>query len=1170
MSNNYSFNKINKVNLQINEELQRRIDMRFRFRGMTPFANAVSGLSINNKTAVIDRYKSLSILNLNNKTNALSDITTSYEDGIFRPKPGITQISSEYKNKFGSVRKIKIEWMCSSKKILEELSPYFLTLGNTVYLEWGWSSSAINSIMNKSNIDYTINNIRQKIKELKDPLFDAVIGIITNFGFVFNNEGSFTCFTELTSVASIMESLTTSGANISPNILDSSTASAFASFKTYLTSGAFYEQIADFLTETDVPEDVKILYSSEGQLYKLVDSYRGNDRKSYVFEYNEQKDPLYISWGYIEDYVLGKNYNIYIERDGVKTSITALNSEGNKLKHYPYIRSSDLGVCIYPVVNTGDILDSKGNVDPEWLKIPHESFNLKDYSFNGEIRKILINTEFFRKTILSNNNLLNGLSAVLNRVSQACGDCFDFIITQNESNGINWSVVSLNYYEETSYEQMKNEMKSTGIEDKTYLYDFNIRDGKSFIIDSTLKTSMTNVAALNVFYESQGSDEILHGGDLEGNLYSIFDYDSKLYTDLYGFGLQSGSKNPTAGLVTKTDAKTDTKENQMKVVMQNSKKYIMEKHEKYGYKFLKRFLPVSDYGYDFTIKQNDRTDTDKEVFKIDGEEGMRFAVSSNIDSTYTINNVLSSAVPIDLTIMLDGIAGFNITDAFKCNYIHSKFNGKGVFQIVGITDTINRTHWSTQLKVNFRAIRNITENLYRYYLNPNNNFWDTVKIDKAIVVKHQNRKQKTADKAPDYTGYGRGRSYGGGNWQLPVPRLWNGMPTIYHDTFRGYQRNEVSSTSTNGPFLGHRAIDITGELNTDIICSVGGIVSWVGYNDATAGNYINIVGNGLHFGYLHMSSFAKTWKLNDKINAGDLIGYMGDTGSPGSVHLHFMVSLENDRTHVLNPMFYLYDKLGTENLSGIPYATSAEILNCKNTDGGLHNYIGTFSDKIDINGISDYAGKLKTDNSNNIDSSPLLIVIGGYTSSDKATRVWAEGLKNASSILKDFKIVAYDYGNKPPDYSSDHLGMTQLASQINAGNPAKIYIVGHSSGAFAAYYLIRKLNANIKSNVKLFVLDQGDGLIDEEKSAPNAQFDGTVRAKLVVCSNGNYKSLNYDKAHFNPPIPVHKVSNNSATHENQLHSGMIVTKLNYGSTAFTLNENYRNAFGGNYITEWID
>ena len=1151
------FNTITTKSIQVDAELMLRKSKsnRLRFKSQTPFVNAISGLTKNGK------YISLSMYKLNNVNQDSTEIGLPYKMDIFRPKPSLISVSSEYKNKFGSVRKMNISWYCPNLLTLEELSPHFMTLGNTVYLEWGWTEASANSFYNIKNKEkYTINRIKERIKEINSPLFDASIGIITNYSFSLNDDESFTCTTELTSVASVMESIMTSGNVISPEIINNPNQPSFVSFKTYLNSGAFYNEIylySEIIKQN--PEiyykenpDHRILFVSTEQMLMMVGAYNGNTTKSFKFEFDSTKNPLYISWGFIEDIILGNNYNIYIQEGNTRYDISRIHSGGNLVKHYNYIRSSDLGVCIYPVINTGKIKAQNGQDDITYLRYPDESFNLQNYNFMGEIRKILIHTEFFRKTMSQNKNIMDGIKAILAEVSEVCGGYFEFILTEKENS--QWQVVCLN--------QLNSEY------DENAVYNFDIKNGETNIINSSIKTSLSNIAALNVFYNAQRDDGIIHGGDLDGNIYSFFDYNNKDYIDEYGF--QNNISTDNAYI---SDNSNDTIA-QLKQVMQISKKSIIDKHNKFGYKYLKRYLPVSDYGYNFIVT----SEKEDIKFNIDGDEGMKYAIASNMWSTHKINDVLSSIVPIDITIELDGISGFNIADAFKCNFIHSAFAGKGLFQIVGITDNIERSHWKTQLKVNFRAMNKINNNIYKCIDSGDaNTFWKSVKVDKTLIPKFENIKTSVERKSatPAYHIY-----YSTEGWALPVPKNYDGLESFYNDSFTGYSKYSYPSTE-------HRAIDISNGSANDvpIISCLSGTVIRSSISDRTYlpqnsshtptnsshgggnGNYVYIQTGDIILKYLHMRQLnEELMEIGTKISKGDRIGWMGNTGHSTGRHLHLHCNHVNGT--ILNPMAYLYSALGNENIQGrgFPFNTAYSIIG------------DNFSKGISINDIQDYVGLRDafitnpgTTTSILPNTKNLLIVIGGWSSSDGATQKWANALQG--TLGSSYGIISKDYpAIYPSNYSGDPLNMKVIANELN-NNFNKyddIYIVGHSSGAFAAYYLINNLTKT--NNISLFVLDQNNGTIGNEKAASGAIYTNKSLRNLKAISayNGSIKSLNYDVTGLSFGGKFFPKENESSKNPKLLHSGMIVDKLyDGGGGAFYLNENYTNKNKGSYITNWL-
>lgn len=72
--------------------------------------------------------------------------------------------------------------------------------------------------------------------------------------------------------------------------------------------------------------------------------------------------------------------------------------------------------------------------------------------------------------------------------------------------------------------------------------------------------------------------------------------------------------------------------------------------------------------------------------------------------------------------------------------------------------------------------------------------------------------------------------------------------------------------------------------------------------------------HGNYYYYAHLASYAKEWKSGDAVQAGDLLGYMGDTGYgaegttgqfPVHLHLGIYVPLGADQEMAVNPYWML-------------------------------------------------------------------------------------------------------------------------------------------------------------------------------------------------------------------------------------------------------------------------
>lgn len=106
----------------------------------------------------------------------------------------------------------------------------------------------------------------------------------------------------------------------------------------------------------------------------------------------------------------------------------------------------------------------------------------------------------------------------------------------------------------------------------------------------------------------------------------------------------------------------------------------------------------------------------------------------------------------------------------------------------------------------------------------------------------------------------------------------------------------------------HNGVDVANRAGTPIRAAHAGTISYVGYNPWERGRdraWIVLIkhGNGLTGWYAHLQPRRVAGaQKGDRVRAGDLIGYMGQTGRATGVHLHF--ALERGGRFI-NPSRYL-------------------------------------------------------------------------------------------------------------------------------------------------------------------------------------------------------------------------------------------------------------------------
>ena len=107
------------------------------------------------------------------------------------------------------------------------------------------------------------------------------------------------------------------------------------------------------------------------------------------------------------------------------------------------------------------------------------------------------------------------------------------------------------------------------------------------------------------------------------------------------------------------------------------------------------------------------------------------------------------------------------------------------------------------------------------------------------------------------------------------------------------------------PFHGrelHRGADITAPGGTPITAARSGVVLVSTYG-SSYGNYVTIAhSDGTRSLYAHMSSRAIS--AGSTVSAGQVIGYVGSTGSATGNHLHFEIWTNSSSSSCVNPMNY--------------------------------------------------------------------------------------------------------------------------------------------------------------------------------------------------------------------------------------------------------------------------
>ncbi|CAN5409243.1 M23 family metallopeptidase [soil metagenome] len=113
----------------------------------------------------------------------------------------------------------------------------------------------------------------------------------------------------------------------------------------------------------------------------------------------------------------------------------------------------------------------------------------------------------------------------------------------------------------------------------------------------------------------------------------------------------------------------------------------------------------------------------------------------------------------------------------------------------------------------------------------------------------------------------------------------------------GYRIHPIYKTN-----MFHEGIDFSAPIGTEIYATGTGIISKVEYNGRGYGNNITINhGFGYETLYAHMSRF--NVRPGQKVSRGDIIGYVGNTGSSTGPHVHYEVIKGGKKIDPINFFF---------------------------------------------------------------------------------------------------------------------------------------------------------------------------------------------------------------------------------------------------------------------------
>src|SRR6056300_302213 len=187
------------------------------YTGKTAWVKLSSSVNVNGDGGTKAKNNILTARGITGNSGINPGYNTSSNLGV-RPIPGLTDISIQQINRFGTLRNAVVEFKVYDVERLSDLETLYMRPGFSILLEWGHTayktsagvstspktvSGFFGSTVSASNVEQQIVNLQQS----SGGNYAGLFGYVKNFQWSFNQDGSYNCRIEIISKGELLESL---------------------------------------------------------------------------------------------------------------------------------------------------------------------------------------------------------------------------------------------------------------------------------------------------------------------------------------------------------------------------------------------------------------------------------------------------------------------------------------------------------------------------------------------------------------------------------------------------------------------------------------------------------------------------------------------------------------------------------------------------------------------------------------------------------------------------------------------------------------------------------------------------------------------------------------------------------------------------------------------------
>ena len=567
-----------------------------------------------------------------------------------RPIPGIESVSIANKGRMGSLRKVTITWACPSVEDLDYLTPFWLTPGISVLLEWGWSRVGETIIpYNADDLNLLTELYTDPFKIYRDRVLktngnqDGFIGLITNYNFTANDDGSYSCTTELTAMGETMLAL-----NLNKE-------KRYKSDVTRANEDKKKETILEFINNNLLSENIEsYTHPTTGKKYVDTKDVFIAKKSSPEFSFMKE-DRVFVTWNFIENEIVNRHAAPIFGRQDIP--VYQLNSDGQQISNDEYLYSTDIEVML--LYKHGQLLKRFGTYYDENGQA--QGGTSETY---GYISNIYLNGKFVKEVIENSETLEEALNKLLNKMSFTAVQLWDFRIYVDPKKETVAKVIDSNLTDE---DDLKN------IEPNN-VFSFGGYGGTSIINSVNYTSKMTNQLALTHFFARNKGQE-----DADVTLSDDSDVASEMMFQGVNDRILRNLRMPqtTPEKIRNQDAKKIAEE---------------EKEEDYTKGFSEEDVKNKILGEGIT-DSGQIIVFDDQARKFLGE-WFRRQNASNLTQQIVL-------FPLEVEVGIDGISGLLPGYVFQLDNTPGIYRRNGVFQILEINHNITDDDWQTNVRAVF-------------------------------------------------------------------------------------------------------------------------------------------------------------------------------------------------------------------------------------------------------------------------------------------------------------------------------------------------------------------------------------------------------------------------------------------------------------------------------------